>query len=35
MTSAHGPEDLRIFHKECVSLAKNGYEVSEFRLDSL
>lgn len=27
MTSAHGVEDVRIFHKECVSLAKAGYEV--------
>ena len=27
MTSAHGMEDVRIFHKECVSLAKAGYEV--------
>lgn len=27
MTSAHGIEDDRIFHKECVSLAKAGYEV--------
>lgn len=27
MTSAHGPEDVRIFYKECVSLARAGYEV--------
>jgi len=27
MTSAHGPEDGRIFRKECVSLANAGYEV--------
>lgn len=27
MTSAHGAEDVRIFHKECVSLAEGGYEV--------
>lgn len=29
MTSAHGVEDDRVFHKECVSLAKAGYEVFE------
>ena len=27
MTSAHGAEDTRIFHKECVSLAQGGYDV--------
>lgn len=27
MTCAHGEEDVRIFHKECVSLAKAGYDT--------
>lgn len=27
MTSAHPVQDIRIFHKECCSLAKFGYEV--------
>lgn len=27
MTSAHDPEDVRIFGKECVSLARAGYET--------
>ena len=27
MTSVHGAEDVRIFHKESISLAKAGYDV--------
>ena len=27
MTSAHDPEDIRIFCKECVSLKQAGYDV--------
>lgn len=28
MSSAHPPFDIRIFHRECVSLAQEGYPVS-------
>ncbi len=28
ITSVHGPEDVRIFRKECVSLARVGYDVT-------
>ena len=27
ITSVHRSEDVRIFHKECISLVKAGYEV--------
>lgn len=28
LSSAHAPNDTRIFHKQCASLAKAGYQVS-------
>ena len=27
MTSGHRSDDVRVFYKECVSLAKAGYDV--------
>ncbi len=34
ITSAHGSDDVRIFYKECRSLARAGYEVLELTTDS-
>ncbi len=33
LTSVHDIEDIRIFHKECVSLAKNGFNVAIIACD--
>ena len=35
VTSAHSRYDVRIFHKECKSLAKNGFDVTLLVNDSL
>ena len=34
LTSAHPQEDIRIFHKECVSLADAGYETYQISCGS-
>jgi glycosyltransferase involved in cell wall biosynthesis len=34
VTSAHDSKDVRIFHKECRSLARAGYQVFELATDS-
>jgi len=35
LTTAHGRKDIRIFHKECLTLTSAGYEVHEIVADSL
>ena len=34
ITSAHDPEDVRIFYKECCSLAKHGYDTHLVQMGS-